>query len=288
MTMMKVWQAVCCLVVCSVLVAAQFDPMIPLQSIGNLVCQNQAGSTLEYWGTGSEYNDQTGFQGCSCNQAPNGTWMWCPYWALPCVGYSATTSPPSYFNIQQTPAPPFVFTSYFNNNSTETDQIQFSRSETTSNSYSWSITESVTVGVTISVEAGIPGICEANDQFSMSLDMSSTQTQTGTDTKSWSVEETINVPPHSTIRVDILVGAGQFSADFTTAINFIPNSAGMFSCQGSDRIFYVVFPSDFLSYGSGPGVSCGYTSCNTTGSFSGLQGINVQVNVTQCQLGIEC
>jgi hypothetical protein len=262
-----------------------FDPMDALQAFGNTYCAQGGG--LKYWSTGPEYNAE-GYP-CSCQQQAWGNWTWCGF-EYECVGYYMNTFPLSYSNIQEQPSPPFVFTSYFDNNSTFNDTIAFSRNVSTTNSYHWSVTESFTVGYDLEVTAGLPGICEARDNFYMRIGLNSTQEQSGSDSQSWGVSEQIGVPANSTVRVDIMISSAQYSADFTMQANFDPDSYGNIWCTDTVNSHYEWFipPGDFLDGEYGAGVTCNTGSCNITGAFTGLQGISVFVNVTQCALGQRC
>jgi len=262
-----------------------WDPMQALQAFGNTYCSSGGG--LKYWSTGPEYS--SGGYPCDCLQQAGGNWTWCGYPYM-CVGYFLTTSPLYYTNIVQTSGTPFIFTSYFDNDSNVTDQIDFVKSESTSNSYSWTFSESFTVGFSVSVDAGIPFICETHDDFSMELSLNETKTQTGSDSKSWDVSEQIGIPPMSTVRVDLVITSGNFNADFTNAITFDPNSYGDIWCYDTVSGHYEWFipPSTFLDGNFGNGIYCNNGSCNVTGTFTAIQGISVFVNVTQCALYQHC
>jgi hypothetical protein len=279
------------LVLCVVLVLvslvhvkATFDPMNALQAYGNTFCGSVG---LSYFSTGTEYNVNSGYP-CMCQVYEGGNWTWCGYPYM-CVGHFAVPSSPSYYNIQQTPGDPFIFTEYFNNNSTANNSFNFQRSESTSNSYTWSNSESIYIGESLSVTAGLPGICEVHDQFEFDLSLNTTETQTGSDTQNWSVSETIGIPAESTVRVDVVIATTSTNCDFTAQVTFNPNAYGNIWCNNVVNGHYEWFigAGSFLE-GTFGGAVCNYGACNVTGTFTALQGVTVYVNVTQCPLGVEC
>jgi len=264
---------------------SSFDPMQALQAYGNTYCA--PGGGLSWFSTGTEYNDPDGYP-CLCQEIEGGNHTWCSY-PYECVGYFVTTLTPYYYNIQQSPSPPFVFTEYFDNNSTAGSKIYFSKSESTTNSYSWTLSEGIFIGESLSVTAGLPGVCEVHDQFTFNMYMNETQTQTGSDTQNWDVSEEIGVPPMSTVRVDVIVSTAQTSADFTTQATFDPNSYGNIWCANQVNSHYEWFvPPSFFLDGTFSGAVCNDGACNITGVFTGLQGLSVYVNVTQCPLDDHC
>jgi len=276
------------LVVVSVLLIGSvlsFDPMQALQAYGNTYCS--PGGGLKYWSTGTEYNNPSGYP-CPCQEIEGGNHTWCSF-PYECVGYFVVATTPYYYDIQQAPSRPFIFTEYFDNNSTASSTINFEKSESTTNSYSWTFSEGIFIGESLDVTAGLPGICEVHDQFEMNLYMNETETQSGSDTQNWGVSETIGVPPMSTIRVDVVISTTSTTADFTTQATFDPNSYGNIWCynQVDGHFEWFISPGDFLD-GTFGGAVCDYGACNVTGVFTGLQGVSVFVNVTQCPLGNHC
>jgi len=263
-----------------------FDIMQGLQAYGNTFCESGGG--LKYWATGPEYSSTSGYP-CQCNEIAGGNWTWCNYPYM-CAGYFVQTSGLYYYNIVETSQTPFIFTEYFDNNSTEEDTIIFTRTESTSATYTWQFTDSFTVGYQLSITAGIPGICETHDQFSMSLNLGETITQQGTNTQQWEVSQTIGVPPESTVRVDVVVAQAKFNCDYTNAITLDPFSFGDIWCNDQVNSHYEWFipPEDFLLGNFGNDVYCYGGACNITGSFTGVQGVSVFVNVTQCPLYVHC
>jgi len=264
--------------------ANSFDPMQALQAFGNTYCQ--PGGGLKYYATGTEYSS-SGYP-CTCELFEGGNYTWCNF-PYECVGHFGTPYPPSYYNILQVPSQPFIFTEYFTNNSTANSTIDFTKSESTSNSYSWTLSEGFYIGEKLDVTAGLPGICEVHDQFDFGLSLNSTQTQTGSDTQNWGVSEQIGIPPKSTVRVEVVIATASTSADFTTMVTFDPNSYGDIWCYNTVNSHYEWFiPAGSFLDGTFSGAVCNSGSCNITGSFTGLQGVQVFVNVTQCPLGVQC
>jgi len=75
--------------------------------------------------------------------------------------------------------------------------VKFSKTESASNTYSWSFSQTIEDSISVSVKVDIPEICEVHDEFSTTISTSTTETQSDSHSKSWSVEQGLNSPPAS-------------------------------------------------------------------------------------------
>lgn len=101
--------------------------------------------------------------------------------------------------------------SLFTNGTSVQDQQTFSVDKTTSDSFTWSITEGIEVGSEFEVK--VPFIGDAKS--SIKLNFSSTQGQTTSVERRWSYSAQIPVPPHSKIETIFSVLEGNVDTPFT-------------------------------------------------------------------------
>mmetsp|Transcript_4123 Transcript_4123/g.6579 ORF Transcript_4123/g.6579 Transcript_4123/m.6579 type:complete len:182 (+) Transcript_4123:622-1167(+) len=121
----------------------------------------------------------------------------------------------SYSNIKtQKSTTDWVFTEYFDNGLKTTQTSTFSREETVDNSYSWSLSTSVDLGFSMTVKAGIPDVMEASATTTFDIKTEESQSQSNSVTKKWSVNQQIQIPPHSTVKVQWVITKQTVTGDF--------------------------------------------------------------------------
>lgn len=257
-----------------------------LMQWGDTWCE-KGGSTLSEVSTGPWSSDAN--PRCGCRAVTN---TWCTYqdYGYPCIGYDAGAKDINYGQPLQAPATPFVFEEWFDNDANSTSTSTFEHEESIENSYSVTMTKSVSATWSMSITAGLPDICQVNDDFSLNVSVTQSKTQTTTHSRSWSVSEQINIPPMSTIHAVMEVTKTTFVVPFQILAHF----AGVGSVWCNDKVqgHWLWFPeaADMFSIGSAP---CTYNQdgsadCLLNGTFVGLQGVDVHVNVTQCPLNTRC
>ncbi len=101
--------------------------------------------------------------------------------------------------------------SIFTNDTSVQDEQTFSVDKTTSDSFTWSLTEGIEVGAEF--EVSIPFIGDA--KTSVKLNFSSTQSQTTSVERHWGYSALIPVPPYSKVETTFSVLEGQINTPFT-------------------------------------------------------------------------
>lgn len=189
-----------------------------------------------------------------------------------------------------------VVTSY-NNGSSVSQSYTYQQTLTTEQSFTWSITESLSVGIEISATEGVPEVAQVGEKVTTTLSFSSTQGATSTTTQSWSVSQPIIAPPNSHVDATMVVTTQQYNINWTAtcklagsvaiwfnnkvALNpgdyhwlwFIPIEQVFTQCQQNniiDTTGYQVVAGGVLAYSSG--------------TFAGGQGVGVSINVTESPL----
>jgi hypothetical protein len=205
-----------------------------------------------------------------------------------CMGYYFALHNLQYGTPQSSPNPFFVWTQYFDNKLNVSQMTKFIRSETASNTYSWSQTSSISDTISVSVEVSVPDVVKVQDSFSTTVSMSTTNTQTKQHTKSWSVEQDITIPPMTTVKASMVVECIKYTVPYTASIRF--TGSGMVWCSSQVNGHYCWFmdPSKVL----GP-KGCSTTDgkdavCKVGGSFAGILGVRSTVTVGKCALGVHC
>jgi len=186
-----------------------------------------------------------------------------------------------------------AFETWFNNDTKIQNQQILKKTETSTQSFTWSITEALSIGVEISATEGVPAVASSTQKVTVDLSLSSTQSKTKTQSQSWEVDTIINIPASSSIKADIVIGTQSYDIKFTAAVNlhgnvaiwnndkvnghwlwFIPITSVLADCVAHN----IIDTTGYTQVGGG-------ISTKAKGVFSGSQGINVVVNTKQYPLG---
>jgi hypothetical protein len=112
--------------------------------------------------------------------------------------------------------PELVDQKEIDNSSAATVSEQFSYTKTTTDTFAFSFTEGLKVGVSAKFKAGIP-VAGTEWTVSGELSFSATQTQTTTTTNTWSNTVTANVPAHTKVRAVAFVSVGSPQYTFSAS-----------------------------------------------------------------------
>jgi len=186
-----------------------------------------------------------------------------------------------------------AFETIFNNNSQVQNQQSLVETETSTQAFTWSITEAISIGVEISATEGVPAVASSTQKVTVTLSFSSTQSKTITNTQTWSVNTIVNIPAYSSIKADIVIGTQSYDINFTASVMlngyvaiwnndkvnghwlwFIPITQVFSDCNANN----IIDTSGYSFLGGG-------ISTTAKGVFTGSQGINVVVNTIQSPLG---
>lgn len=106
--------------------------------------------------------------------------------------------------------PVTVKTSEFENNGSAQAQQEFIVSETTTNSYTWTLQEGINTKVNFKTK--LPFIGESESEIALSFE--SSQSETTTRQKTWSYKANIPVPPKTKVTTTFIVNQGQYNVPF--------------------------------------------------------------------------
>ncbi|HEY0071545.1 MAG TPA: ETX/MTX2 family pore-forming toxin, partial [Chloroflexia bacterium] len=107
--------------------------------------------------------------------------------------------------------------SYVNNGRAEDTQA-LRVGKTTIDSFSWSLTESIEVGVTTSFSVKAPIFAEGKVEVSMAVSFSATQTQSKEEVQNWELDTGISIPPHTRVKVTATVRQSRYDPTFTADV----------------------------------------------------------------------
>lgn len=198
---------------------------------------------------------------------------------IPGTAYSATTS--------------------YNNGSSIQQSYTYQQNMTTQQTFTWSITSSLSIGLEISEEVEVPDVAKVGTKLTTKIDLSSTAGSTESQTQSWSVTQPINVPPNSHVDAKMVAALENYNINWSAcclltgyvaiwfhnkvALNpnnyhwlwFVPIQNVISACVNNniiDTTGYEIVSNGVLAYSSG--------------TFYGGQGVGVCINVEQSPLDI--
>jgi len=187
---------------------------------------------------------------------------------------------------------------WYDNGSTLQQSDTFQYTETTDQSFTWSITEGVNVGVEISATEGLPDVASSAPKASVTLSFSSTQGQTLTKTQTWSINTPVAVPPQSSLKCDMVVNSQSYEIKFTATVLVSGDIAIWFNdrvCLGAPgdghfnwyipitQVFNDVIKNNLIDT-SGYQITPAGVIAIAQGVFTGGQGISQGVVTTQYPL----
>jgi hypothetical protein len=187
---------------------------------------------------------------------------------------------------------------WYDNGSTLQQSDTFQYTETTDQSFTWSITEGVNVGVEISATEGLPDVASSAPKASVTLSFSSTQGQTLVKTQTWSVNTPVAVPPQSSLKCDMVVNSQSYEIKFTATVLVSGDVAIWFNdrvCLGAPgdghfnwyipitQVFNDVIKNNLIDT-SGYQITPAGVIATAQGIFTGGQGISQGVVTTQYPL----
>lgn len=181
---------------------------------------------------------------------------------------------------------------WYDNGSSVQNQQTFTKTATSTQTFTWSITEALSIGVTISATEGVPSVASSTQSITATLSLSSTQGQTVTNTQTWSVNSIVNVPPNSSIKADMIISQENYDINFTQDVKM----SGYVAIWNNDKVnghwlWFIPISSVFQDCVDNNIIdTTGYTnlgnavSVQASGVFTGSQGVSVGVSVNEYPL----
>lgn len=181
---------------------------------------------------------------------------------------------------------------WYDNSTTLQQSNSFQETQTSTQTFTWSITEAMSIGIEVSATEGVPNVASSSQKITVSLSLSSTQGATSTSQQTWQVNSPIQVPPSSSVKADMVISTQSYSVNFTAAV-LLQGCVAIWNKNKVNGHWLWFYPieSVFLDCvnnsiidTTGYSIVAGGVMTQSTGTFSGSQGISVGVTATQYSL----
>jgi hypothetical protein len=204
---------------------------------------------------------------------------------------------PAILNLTPTSEIPSATFEDERNNNTDTEITStFSFNEETTSTFSWSLTESVDVGVRAGITAPSPAGF-ITGEVSVNLSLSSTQQQEDQTTRYWSREEQVPVPPRSLIKAKMVIMQAQYDMEFTSDVTltgyvavWLKDKRDVYNPTGNNFLWLWFIPvGTVFSAQPVPGftvVSNSEVRFQAKGRFKGVQGYKCVIDFQQYGAGL--
>ncbi len=189
--------------------------------------------------------------------------------------------------------------SHFKNDSSVQQSITYKQSETTTQSFNWSVSEKLAIGLEVSVKAGLPAVAEVTTKFSTNLELSSTQGASDTKSQSWEVSQQVLCPPYSNITAQLNVHTAEYDISWTAETKLKGYVAIWFKNRfykpgfDSDHHLYFIpigkviddcIKNNIISTNGYKKVSSSTIMASSRGKFYGGQGTDLVVDIKETSL----
>lgn len=183
----------------------------------------------------------------------------------------------------------------YNNNSSSAQRVAYNDTFTTDKSFQWSITESLSIGLSATVSAGPPEIAQVSGTIYTDLNLSSTQGETKTESQTWNIDMPIEIAPFTQLKASMVVTKQTYNINWTTEVNLKGSVAIWFdkrvAIHEPDNYHYCWFIPIATVFRnckdnniiSTEGYEIGVDSVQaiTRGVFTGSQGVELNINVSE-------
>lgn len=181
---------------------------------------------------------------------------------------------------------------WYDNDTVLQQQNSFKETRTSMQSFTWSITQALSIGIEISATEGVPAVASSSQKVTVSLSLSSTQGATSSNTQTWEANTPINIPPNSSVKADMVISSQSYNVNFTESVLL----QGYVAIWNNDKvnghwlwfhpiesIFQDCINNNIIDT-SGYSVIAGGVTTQAKGVFTGSQGISVGITAMQYPL----
>jgi len=138
--------------------------------------------------------------------------------------------------------PGYVYTQWFHNGGSTTITGLVHKSKSVTSTFTWSVKESLKVGASVKIDAGVPTIVEGHIDVSTELNLASTQSKTTTTVDTFKVSHEIKIPPKSRVKATITITETELEVPWTATM-FVTGYQAFWledKCRGHWLWFYKV------------------------------------------------
>jgi len=216
--------------------------------------------------------------------------------------YQVTVGPADItYGAVQLPTPTSITSAstIFNNGSDVAQSQSISLSETSTQTFQWSTTETRSVGVTVSANLTIPGIAQIGTSVSTNMTFSTSKEATISKSQTWNLTDVLTIPAHSTVSAKEVVVCQSYNAPWTATCllsgmvavwyrnrwEAVPGYGDHFLwfCP-IEQMLTAVQQESLIDTTGYTVVGGGVLATTASGTFTGGQGIASQLVLTQTTL----
>ncbi|MEM1054288.1 MAG: ETX/MTX2 family pore-forming toxin [Bacteroidota bacterium] len=188
----------------------------------------------------------------------------------------------------------------YNNDTSKSVQAKFpTQTTSTTATFEYSFTEGFKFGAKETFEVGVPEIADAKAEISFELSFSATQKVVKTVTESWTYDEPIPVPERSKVCAFLLINQDSYDPPFSGKIRVSGTVAVTYRFEESDDSRTWEAREDlgaFLKANAAKYPNVTFETESETvvavisigGTFKGVSGSNIRIDVTQYPVGTPC
>ena len=178
---------------------------------------------------------------------------------------------------------------WYDNGTSVQQSETFQETQTSMQSFTWSITEALSIGIEVSATEGVPNVASSSQKVTVTLSLSSTQGATSSQTQTWQVNTPIQVPPNSSVKADMVISTQSYNINFTESVLLQGYVAIWYrdQVQGHWLWFYPIeevfgecIDNNIIDT-TGYSIVGGGVTTQASGVFSGSQGVSVGVSAKQ-------
>ena len=145
------------------------------------------------------------------------------------------------------PVPPAKITpksldslSWVNNTSSSDDSEQWQHNKTYTSTFSWSVTAGIKTEVSETISVSIPTIGGAEETASIDLSVSTTKSQSTTQTHSFNDTTTIHIPAHCKLTATLMINEGSLDVPWTANVQVVLGNCGVLRAPANGGTGYIL------------------------------------------------
>jgi len=133
-------------------------------------------------------------------------------------GLSTSNGSPQYHTTTNKVSVDGVYTQTYTNNTDQQTSGDFTYSDAITDTLTVAVTEGLQISQSDTVKIGIEGLGDVSSTLSVQVNISSTQTVTSSETKTWTVHQQIPEPPHSVTKATFTVEKNKLDGSVTVPV----------------------------------------------------------------------
>jgi hypothetical protein len=107
---------------------------------------------------------------------------------------------------------------WYDNDTDAEQREEFEYENSTEQTFSWSMTETLSIGIEISATEGVPEVASSTQKFTINFSLSSTQTTSHSEKKVWTVKTPVVVPARKSVKCTMVINTEGYDLDFTADV----------------------------------------------------------------------